>query len=196
MNCARSSPPTARGRWPGWCSSCPTSGSAQPKYLSRAESWVRKLDAQAEGSEKQFFTYAVQNRRAQELVEVLQSMFANETGAGRSGAPTRTVAPQYREATAQSRNSSPSPSGTFGAGGGFGSGGISGAGSASIGGGMGSGKLNASFGQQRSPQALASASGDVGGAASGSTGMAQIGQDEGTGEPRVKIAADQAKNAV
>jgi len=65
-----------------------------------------------------------------------------------------------------------------------------------MGGGMGSGKLNASFGQQRAPQALASASGDVGGAASGNTGMAQIGQDEATGEPRVTIAADQAKNAV
>src|SRR5262249_56878391 len=54
--------------------------SPQPRYLKRAESWVRRLDAQAEGSEKQFFTYAVQNRRAAELVEVLQSMFATETG--------------------------------------------------------------------------------------------------------------------
>ena len=38
------------------------------------------LDAQAQGNEKQLFTYAVQNRRAQELVDVLQSMFSNESG--------------------------------------------------------------------------------------------------------------------
>src|SRR5262249_36554117 len=75
--------------------------SPQPRYLTRAESWVRRLDAQAEGSEKQFFTYAVQNRRAAELVEVLQSMFATETGGARAQA-TRNVAPPYREATVQS----------------------------------------------------------------------------------------------
>jgi general secretion pathway protein D len=42
--------------------------SPQPKYLRSAETWIRRLDAQAQGSEKQLFTYAVQNRRAQELV--------------------------------------------------------------------------------------------------------------------------------
>jgi general secretion pathway protein D len=41
--------------------------SPQPEYLSRAETWVRRLDARAEGSEKQFYTYPVQNRRAQEI---------------------------------------------------------------------------------------------------------------------------------
>src|SRR5215831_9743688 len=121
MNCARSSPPTARGRWPGWCSSCPTSGSAQPKYLSRAESWVRKLDAQAEGSEKQFFTYSVQNRRAQELVDVLQSMFPGETGGGQGGGgPTRNVAPPYQEARVQSGGFQSASAGASFSGSGFG----------------------------------------------------------------------------
>src|ERR1700754_2574870 len=57
--------------------------SPQTQYLRRAETWIRRLDAQAQGSEKQLFTYSVQNRRAQELVDVLQSMFSNEAG----GAP-------------------------------------------------------------------------------------------------------------
>jgi general secretion pathway protein D len=79
--------------------------SPQPEYLSRAEAWVRRLDARAEGSEKQFYTYLVQNRRAQELAGVLQSMLANELGAGRSGPLQRNVAPQYREASLQTSNS-------------------------------------------------------------------------------------------
>lgn len=41
--------------------------SPQPQYLRRAETWIRRLDAQAQGNEEQLFTYAVQNRRAQEL---------------------------------------------------------------------------------------------------------------------------------
>lgn len=70
----------------------------QRDYLVRAEGWVRRLDAQAQGSERQFFTYAVQNRRAQDLVSVLQSMFAaeSESQAGRQ------VAPPYQEASVQS----------------------------------------------------------------------------------------------
>ena len=44
----------------------------QKSYLARAVTWIRKLDVQAEGSEKQFYTYPVQNRSAKELVAVLQ----------------------------------------------------------------------------------------------------------------------------
>ena len=76
--------------------------SPQARYLARAEAWARKLDEHAAGSEKQFFTYEVQNRPAQELVEALQAMFANELGAGRSG---RNVAPRYQEARLQSSGS-------------------------------------------------------------------------------------------
>src|SRR5262249_48868828 len=80
--------------------------SPQPRYLARAETWARKLDDHAAGSEKQFFTYEVQNRPAQELVEALQAMFATELGAGRSGAG-RNVAPRYQEARLQSSGSQP-----------------------------------------------------------------------------------------
>src|SRR5205807_5076383 len=94
--------------------------SAQPQYLSRAEQWVRRLDAQSEGSEKQFFTYSVQNRRAQELVDVIQSMFAAETGAGGArGGPRRNVAPPYQESTVRSAT----PQQVAPGGGGFGGGG-------------------------------------------------------------------------
>jgi general secretion pathway protein D len=73
--------------------------SPQPQYLRRAETWIRRLDAQAQGSEKQLFTYSVQNRRAQELVDVLQSMFSSDS-AGASA--RRNVAPGYQETSAQS----------------------------------------------------------------------------------------------
>src|SRR5205085_559141 len=85
--------------------------SPQVQYLRRAETWIKRLDAQAQGSEKQLFTYAVQNRRAQELVDVLQSMFATD-GAGASA--RRTVAPNYHEASLQSSSSSQTPTQTTG----------------------------------------------------------------------------------
>jgi general secretion pathway protein D len=73
----------------------------QKSYLTRAVTWIKKLDAQAEGSEKEFYTYPVQNRSAKELVAVLQSMFSNgkETG---GAAAQRNVAPQYSETNLQS----------------------------------------------------------------------------------------------
>src|SRR5262249_57669664 len=55
--------------------------SPQPRYLTRAETWVRRLDAQAEGRGKRFFTYALQNRRAADFVEQLLSLVATWTAA-------------------------------------------------------------------------------------------------------------------
>src|SRR5262249_4567305 len=154
------------------------------------ESWVRRLDAQAEGSEKQFFTYAVQNRRAAELVEVLQSMFATETGGGRTQA-TRNVAPAYREATVQSpagqQMRSPNgltPVSGFRGGGGLGSGGLNGGGLGTNGFGARSGQLGAAATSQTQTPAPREAA------------TAQLGRDEATGEPRVKLAADPAKNSI
>jgi general secretion pathway protein D len=170
--------------------------SPQPRYLKRAESWVRRLDAQAEGSEKQFFTYAVQNRRAAELVEVLQSMFATETGGGRSTTSTRNVAPSYREARVQSPANPPmqqsnglTPVSGFGGGGGLGTGGLGSGGLGS--GGLGSGGFGARFG---GGAATASQPQQTSGQHEAAT--AQLGRDEATGEPRVKFAADGAKNSI
>jgi general secretion pathway protein D len=76
--------------------------SPQQKYLARAAEWVRRFDSQAEGTEKQFYTYTAQNRRAQELVDVLLPMFTNGTNANRPNTTGRNVAPQYQEAGIQS----------------------------------------------------------------------------------------------
>jgi general secretion pathway protein D len=66
----------------------------QRHYLARAGDWVRKLDAQARGTERQFYTYAVQNRRAQDLVDALQALFSG----GSDGKDTSSVTPSEKEA--------------------------------------------------------------------------------------------------
>jgi len=163
--------------------------SPQPSYLKRAESWVRRLDAQAEGSEKQFFTYAVQNRRAAELVEVLQSMFATETGGAKAQA-TRNVAPPYREATVQSSPAQPMQSSN-------GLTPVSGPGAGGLGSGtFGSGGLNGGGFGQRSGQFGGTAAAQQSASGQREQATAHLGRDEATGEPRVKLAADPAKNSI
>jgi general secretion pathway protein D len=163
--------------------------SPQRSYLDRASEWVRRLDAQAAGSEKQFFTYSVQNRRASELVDVLQSMLPGETGARGGGGP-RNVAPPYREASLQTPGGSPSFGGGTGTAGGMPQG-MGGQGGLAQGG-MGQGGMGQSgIGAQPRLQQAAAPSGHRG---SGAT--IQAGRDEATGEPRIKVAADEAKNAI
>ncbi|WP_315799620.1 type II secretion system secretin GspD [Bradyrhizobium sp. SZCCHNR1002] len=149
--------------------------SPQLAYLRRAESWIRKLDAQAQGSEKQLFTYAVQNRRAQELVDVLQSMFPTDTQAATAG--RRTVAPNYQEASVQS---TPSSSG----------GGLSGASSPSFTGGLGA--SSGGFGGMRNAAPAAAAPSVMPAVAS----AAPTGRDGDADGPRLRIVADEAKNAI
>src|SRR5208283_414697 len=76
------------------------------QYLSRARAWIERLDARAQGTEKQFFTYRVQNRPAKELLEVLASMF----GGNGAGHGANNVAPRF----GQSSLSSGGDSGPFG----------------------------------------------------------------------------------
>ncbi len=155
--------------------------SPQRAYLARADTWIRKFDAQAEGSEKQFFTYSVQNRRAQELVDVLQSMFSKETGAGRTA---RNVSPQFREASVQ-------PSGSAGQSIGGTSSPFPSSGAAST------GLMQASASPTQggtSPSPLSN--GGSAAATSGQDRSAQSGGDTSDEEPRVKIVADDAKNAI
>ncbi len=167
--------------------------SPQSSYLKRAESWVRRLDAQAEGSEKQFFTYAVQNRRAAELVEVLQSMFATETG-GAMTQPTRNVAPPYRETTVQSRAQPMQASNGLTPVSGMGVGGL-GSGTLGSGGSNGGSFAGGGFGQRPS-QFGATAAAQQPTSPQREQATAQLGRDEATGEPRVKLAADPAKNSI
>jgi general secretion pathway protein D len=67
---------------------------SQPSYLPRAQSWIRRLDARAAGSEPQLHVYPVQNRPAAELATVLQSMFSNEMKVVR---PNRSVSPRSKQ---------------------------------------------------------------------------------------------------
>jgi general secretion pathway protein D len=156
--------------------------SSQPKYLQRAETWVRRMDAQAEGSEKQFFTYAVQNRRAQEIVDVLQGMFSNETAGGRGSTQARNVAPQYGAASVQSQPMLQQSSASLGMtamGGGL-----------PVGGGLGT--TSTGFGVTQPPQGTAGSAN----ASRQTRQVSEVGRDETTGEPRIKLAADEAKNVI
>ncbi len=156
--------------------------SPQPEYLSRAEAWVRRFDARAEGSEKQFFTYSVQNRRAQELVDVLQSIFATDLGGARGGGSPRNVSPQYREANLQSGGASSTA---------FQRAGMSSMGARSASASPQSPIGQAAFGLTQSPQQPISPPviPDVAAAA-------QPASAGGPVEPRIKIAVDEGKNAI
>jgi general secretion pathway protein D len=67
--------------------------SKQPEYLADAEQWVRGMDRQAVGAQRQLHTYLLRNRQAKELVEVLNTLFVRETSevAGRADAGPRPV---------------------------------------------------------------------------------------------------------
>jgi general secretion pathway protein D len=166
--------------------------SPQPRYLARARAWIERLDARAQGTEKQLYTYRVQNRPAKELVQVLASMFGAE-GAGRGA---NNVAPRFG---AQAALASGNGSGGFAQGGGAASstaplgalsasgptgGGLGGANGAGAPGGGANG-ANGAFG---APNNANSASDPLG--SKGPQAVA-LGEDS-----RFKIAADEAKNAL
>ena len=71
-------------------------------YLERARAWIQRLDARAQTSEKQLYTYRVQNRPAKELLQVLTSMFASDTG-GKAGS---SVSPRQAQSVVSSASNS------------------------------------------------------------------------------------------
>jgi general secretion pathway protein D len=146
--------------------------SPQRQYLQRAERWVRRLDAQAQGNEKQLFTYMVQNRRAQELVDVLQAMFSNETGNKGVAGENRNVAPNYQVASLQS-------------------------GSSQSGAGQMSGSSNFSKGNTSTVAGVTSPSPQpVASTATSSVSAVQFGGDNSVDGARVKIVADDSQNVI
>ena len=68
---------------------------SQQSYLARAQAWVRRLDTKAAGSEPQLHVYQVQNRPAEEISTILQSMFADELKAVKA----RSVSPKSKPVT-------------------------------------------------------------------------------------------------
>lgn len=134
----------------------------QRQYLSRAVTWIRRLDRQAEGSERQFYTYSVQNRRAKDLVDVLRSVFEGDNASGGQLA-SRSVAPQHQEASLQTQ-STPQAAPQFGGG------------------------LVSRTSSAAAP--LSSA------ARPEPSSTAQFGQSETDGAARIKVVADDSKNAI
>lgn len=53
---------------------------SRPQYLARAEGWIRQLDRLASTSEEQLFVYPIQNRSADEMAKVLQSVLSKQSG--------------------------------------------------------------------------------------------------------------------
>lgn len=82
---------------------------SNPSYLPRAQSWIRRLDARATGTEPQLHVYQVQNRTAGELAGILQSMFSQEMKVVRP--KSRNVSPKSKQVSFGSEATKPSTSG-------------------------------------------------------------------------------------
>jgi len=164
--------------------------SPQRRYLDRARAWIERLDSRAQGTEKQFFAYRVQNRPAVELVQVLASMF----GASASGAGN--AAPRFGQQSSLSSGgggalgglgggSSSSPLGALSATGPTGSGGLScGGGGGGLGGGGGIGGGGGAGGIGGSSGGLGATGGGIGGSSNGfgggSSGVGGMGSGAGS----------------
>ncbi|MEK8093599.1 type II secretion system secretin GspD [Methylocystis sp. IM3] len=178
--------------------------SSQPQYIARARAWIDKLDARAEHSEKQFFTFRVQNRPAKELMAVLTSVFGSK---GQGADPN--VSPRFGQSSLSSGGmngggmmgggsgggASSSPLGALSASGPTGGGSMASGGGAPTGGGpSGGGGFGAGFGGAGgSPSSISGLSvpGDSsGGGQAGPTPAVSLDND------RYKIGVDDAKNAL
>ncbi|TGQ73024.1 type II secretion system protein GspD [Mesorhizobium sp. M00.F.Ca.ET.186.01.1.1] len=81
---------------------------SRPAYLSRAASWIAKLDRLAETNEDQLFVYQIQNRPAKELAEVLSSVLGTPVKTEGSSAGSN-VSPDQTPITMQSDGVTPAP---------------------------------------------------------------------------------------
>jgi general secretion pathway protein D len=176
--------------------------SPQAQYISRARAWIEKLDARAEHSEKQFFTYRVQNRPAKELMTVLASVF------GAKGGPESNVSPRFGQSSASSGSggmfgggsggtssplgalsaSGPTGAGSNGAGTG-GGGGLNSGGPSGGGGGFGAG-FSGATGSPSSVSGLSVPGAGPNGQPPGPTPAVSMDND------RYKVGVDDAKNAL
>ena len=80
---------------------------ARQEYLSRAESWLRKLDMVGRATEKRVHVYHVQNRAAAELAQLLQKVYAGQDQARNQTSTATAAAPPG--STASAPVSSPEP---------------------------------------------------------------------------------------
>ncbi len=81
---------------------------SRPAYLSRANTWIEKLDRIASANDQQLFVYSIQNRPAKELAQVLQSVLKAQDGGGSSRSASANsanpVAPNLEAASVSSSN--------------------------------------------------------------------------------------------
>lgn len=81
---------------------------SRPAYLTRAASWINKLDRLAESNEDQLFVYQIQNRPAKELAAVLSSVLGTSVKTeGDSGGSN--VSPDQTPIAMQSDGITPVP---------------------------------------------------------------------------------------
>lgn len=81
---------------------------SRPAYLTRAASWINKLDRLAESNEDQLFVYQIQNRPAKELAAVLSSVLGTSVKTeGDSGGSN--VSPDQTPIAMQSDGVTPVP---------------------------------------------------------------------------------------
>lgn len=62
--------------------------SSRPAYLTRAATWIAKLDKIAQTNDEQLFVYEIQNRPAKELAQVLKAVLASDSGSGSAAPPS------------------------------------------------------------------------------------------------------------
>jgi general secretion pathway protein D len=147
--------------------------SKQPHYLTEAQRWVQRLDEQGVGERRMFHTYIVRNRQAQDLVSVLNDLFAGEA----AGEGSRSIAPSSRE-PANGNGAAPVVTAAL-----------------ATGGGSSKDVISSAFeaGLPRPSQAFASV--PLGTGAGGEGASTGFGAGSG-GEPRIKIVADPSQNAL
>lgn len=83
---------------------------SRPQYLARAEAWIRQLDRLASTSEQQLFVYAIQNRSAQEMAKVLQSVLSGKSADPLASTPSVSPDLQNSEIASDPANPAPAPS--------------------------------------------------------------------------------------
>lgn len=144
---------------------------SNPSYLPRAQSWIRRLDARASGTEPQLHVYQVQNRTAAELAGILQSMFSQEM---------KVVRPMGRNVSPKSRQVSFASDSTK---------------SSTIGAGVSDPTMQAGLG--KTTDTLGTSRSSNTDLDSQATDMADNGSgSNSTPEPIMKIVADETKNSL
>jgi len=81
--------------------------SAKPVYIERAREWIKRLDVGGE-DQKRLYVYSVENSRANDLASILSQVFSSSS----ASVPSRSVAPEQRQARLTTRTTGTSLGGS------------------------------------------------------------------------------------